>query len=67
MAEITKIKVPVKALNERCLRCPSLEITCNEIYYGKEIKQTIFECKNLKHCLFLIEVLKDDQKKLQKG
>ena len=63
--EITKIKVPVKALSQKCLKCPSLEVICNEVNYGKEVKQFVYECKHLKHCIFLTEMLKDEQKKLE--
>ena len=57
--EITKVNVPVKCLGKKCLNCPSIDITCNEINYGKEIKQYVFECKNLHHCLFLLDALKE--------
>lgn len=63
--EIMKINVPVKALSKKCLKCPKLEIVCNEVNYGKEIKQYIYECKHLHHCLFMIDLLKDEQKALK--
>ena len=62
--EITKIKLPVKALGPRCLKCPKLEIVCNEVNYGKEVKQYVYECKYLRHCLFLAGMLKEEQEKL---
>ena len=60
--EITKVNIPVKVLSKRCAKCPQLEIVCNEVLYGKEIKQYVYECKNLHHCIFMAELLKDEQK-----
>jgi hypothetical protein len=58
--EIIKVNVPVKALSTRCLQCPSMEIVSNELNYGKEAKQYIFECKHLKHCLFMAKMIEEE-------
>lgn len=60
--EITKINVPVKVINAKCLKCPCLSVVCNEVTYGKDVKQYVYECKNLKHCIFMMDILKSEQK-----
>lgn len=61
--EITKVNVPVKVLNPKCLKCPKFKIECREVNYGKEVKQYIYECANLSNCLFIGEFLKEEEAK----
>ena len=65
--DVTKVNVPVKCLSKNCLQCPAMDIVCNEINYGKEVKQFVYECKNLEHCKFLIKNIKDLNKELTKN
>lgn len=57
--EITKVNVPVKCISKKCINCPAMEVVCNEVNYGKEVKQYVYECKNLDRCIFLVKTIQD--------
>ena len=64
--EITKVNVPVKVISKHCLDCPSMEVVCNEVNYGKEVTQYVYECKNLDKCKFLAKVIEGMHKEMTK-
>jgi hypothetical protein len=43
-----------------------MEVVCNEVNYGKEVTQYVYECKNLDKCKFLAKVIEDMHKEMTK-
>lgn len=54
------ITIEVNALNEKCVKCPRLEVGRTRLYAGDRVIENIYHCDHIDFCRDVLGVDEDD-------